>query len=67
MASGSSRRQVVGLNADSHTSLELDRVPKKSLKAADTCPICNNSFLEGKHPSFLSKSVMKLSADIFRV
>ncbi|KAI4234549.1 MAG: hypothetical protein LQ349_003728 [Xanthoria aureola] len=27
---------------------ELDRVPKKSLKQTDSCPICGNPFLEGK-------------------
>lgn len=27
---------------------ELERVPKKALKAADTCPICVNPFLEGE-------------------
>lgn len=27
---------------------ELERVPKKALKKADTCPICNNPFLDGK-------------------
>lgn len=26
---------------------ELERVPKKSLKEGDTCPICVNPFLEG--------------------
>lgn len=26
---------------------ELDRVPNKSLKQADSCPICGNPFLEG--------------------
>jgi hypothetical protein len=26
---------------------ELERVPKKALKASDTCPICVNPFLEG--------------------
>lgn len=26
---------------------ELERVPKKSLKPSDTCPICVNPFLEG--------------------
>ncbi|KAF1845170.1 uncharacterized protein K460DRAFT_405439 [Cucurbitaria berberidis CBS 394.84] len=29
---------------------ELERVPKKALKAADTCPICVNPFLEDKYP-----------------
>ncbi|KAL8762092.1 MAG: hypothetical protein Q9184_001864 [Pyrenodesmia sp. 2 TL-2023] len=29
---------------------ELDRVPKKSLKKADSCPICNNPFLEDQYP-----------------
>jgi thioesterase domain-containing protein len=28
---------------------ELERVPKKSLKPTDTCPICVNPFLEGMH------------------
>jgi hypothetical protein len=27
---------------------ELKRVPKKSLKPTDTCPICVNPFLEGE-------------------
>ena len=27
---------------------ELERVPTKSLKPTDTCPICVNPFLEGK-------------------
>lgn len=27
---------------------ELERVPKKSLKPTDTCPICVNPFLEGQ-------------------
>ena len=27
---------------------ELERIPKKSLKKTDTCPICVNPFLEGK-------------------
>ncbi|KAL9082490.1 MAG: hypothetical protein Q9159_006376 [Coniocarpon cinnabarinum] len=27
---------------------ELDRVPKKSLKAGDSCPICGNPFLDDK-------------------
>lgn len=27
---------------------ELERVPNKSLKSTDTCPICVNPFLEGK-------------------
>ncbi|KAF2690007.1 hypothetical protein K458DRAFT_439121 [Lentithecium fluviatile CBS 122367] len=29
---------------------ELDRVPKKSLKPTDTCPICRNPFLEDEFP-----------------
>lgn len=29
---------------------ELERVPKKSLKKTDTCPICVNPFLEGMCP-----------------
>jgi hypothetical protein len=29
---------------------ELERVPKQSLKAEQTCPICSNPFLEGKNP-----------------
>ncbi|KAJ5328012.1 uncharacterized protein N7506_000492 [Penicillium brevicompactum] len=28
----------------------LDRVPKASLKASDTCPICNNPFLDDQYP-----------------
>lgn len=28
----------------------LDRVPRKSLKESQTCPICNNSFLEDEYP-----------------
>ena len=27
---------------------QLDRVPKKSLKEEQSCPICSNPFLEGK-------------------
>lgn len=30
---------------------ELDRVPKKSLKPTDTCPICVNPFLDGRSES----------------
>jgi|TARA_R110002003_G_scaffold357_8_gene19145 hypothetical protein len=30
---------------------ELERVPKKELKPADTCPICVNPFLEGEFKS----------------
>lgn len=29
---------------------ELDRVPKKSLKKDDSCPICSNTFLDDPHP-----------------
>ncbi|MCJ1362697.1 hypothetical protein MMC16_001803 [Acarospora aff. strigata] len=29
---------------------ELERIPKKSLKPADVCPICNNPFLEDQFP-----------------
>ncbi|KAL8930736.1 MAG: hypothetical protein Q9208_000277 [Pyrenodesmia sp. 3 TL-2023] len=29
---------------------ELDRVPKKTLKKTDSCPICNNPFLEDQYP-----------------
>ncbi|KAF1911443.1 hypothetical protein BDU57DRAFT_566175 [Ampelomyces quisqualis] len=29
---------------------ELERVPKKTLKPTDTCPICVNSFLEDQYP-----------------
>ncbi|EAT86108.2 hypothetical protein HBI56_022530 [Parastagonospora nodorum] len=29
---------------------ELERVPKKSLKPTDTCPICVNPFLEDQYP-----------------
>ncbi|KAF2243724.1 hypothetical protein BU26DRAFT_534019 [Trematosphaeria pertusa] len=29
---------------------ELERVPKKSLKPTDTCPICVNPFLEDEYP-----------------
>ncbi|KAF1833673.1 hypothetical protein BDW02DRAFT_371211 [Decorospora gaudefroyi] len=29
---------------------ELERVPKKALKASDTCPICVNPFLDDKYP-----------------
>ncbi|KAF2203592.1 hypothetical protein GQ43DRAFT_478941 [Delitschia confertaspora ATCC 74209] len=29
---------------------ELERVPKKSLKKSDTCPICVNPFLEDEYP-----------------
>jgi hypothetical protein len=28
---------------------ELERVPKSALRAEDTCPICVNPFLEGRH------------------
>lgn len=28
----------------------LDRVPKSSLKPSQTCPICNNPFLDDKYP-----------------
>ncbi|KAI9875763.1 MAG: hypothetical protein M1830_008019 [Pleopsidium flavum] len=31
-------------------TLELERIPKKSLKPADVCPICNNPFLEDQYP-----------------
>ncbi|EKV16311.1 hypothetical protein PDIG_08420 [Penicillium digitatum PHI26] len=31
-------------------SLVLDRVPKASLTPADTCPICNNPFMEDAYP-----------------
>jgi hypothetical protein len=34
---------------------ELDRVPKKSLKATDSCPICRNAFLDGKSGRVLAK------------
>ena len=34
--------------ADEIGDLELDRVPKKSLKPDMDCPICGNPFLEGK-------------------
>ena len=30
--------------------LVLDRVPKTSLKPAQSCPICGNAFLEDKYP-----------------
>jgi hypothetical protein len=30
--------------------LVLDRVPKASLKPSDTCPICNNPFVEDPYP-----------------
>jgi hypothetical protein len=29
---------------------ELERVPKKQLKEGDTCPICNEKFLDDKFP-----------------
>jgi hypothetical protein len=29
---------------------ELDRVPKKALKATDTCPICGECFLDDRFP-----------------
>ncbi|KAK2627899.1 hypothetical protein QTJ16_002545 [Diplocarpon rosae] len=29
---------------------ELDRVPKKSLRKTDTCPICNECFLDDAYP-----------------
>lgn len=28
---------------------QLERVPKKSLNAEQSCPICSNPFLEGTH------------------
>ena len=28
---------------------ELERIPKKSLKAGEACPICSNDFLDGKY------------------
>lgn len=28
----------------------LDRVPKTSLKSSQTCPICNNPFLDDEYP-----------------
>jgi len=28
---------------------QLDRIPKKSLKQDQSCPICSNPFLEGTH------------------
>jgi len=36
------------LIADCSSTPELERIPKKSLKPADVCPICNNPFLEGR-------------------
>ena len=27
---------------------ELERIPKKSLRRTDVCPICSNPFLDGK-------------------
>ncbi|MCJ1313960.1 hypothetical protein MMC25_007640 [Agyrium rufum] len=41
-------REVHGLARDFIDT--LDRIPKKALKAADTCPICNNPFLEDPYP-----------------
>ncbi|KAL9599321.1 MAG: hypothetical protein Q9179_003594 [Wetmoreana sp. 5 TL-2023] len=42
---------------------ELDRVPKKSLKKADSCPICGNPFLDGtlRHSIYLTyrKNLLK--------
>lgn len=35
---------------------ELDRVPKKSLKASDSCPICRNPFLDGERETTLGGS-----------
>jgi len=33
---------------------QLERVPKKNLKADQTCPICSNPFLEGTHHCYIS-------------
>ena len=33
--------------ADDIHAVELERIPRKNLKRSDTCPICNNPFLEG--------------------
>ncbi|KAL9000678.1 MAG: hypothetical protein Q9169_000714 [Polycauliona sp. 2 TL-2023] len=41
-------REVKGVSDDFLD--ELDRIPKKSLKQADSCPICGNPFLEDKYP-----------------
>jgi hypothetical protein len=38
---------------------ELERVPKTNLKQSQSCPICNNPFLDGMFPTRLA------TADIF--
>ena len=38
------------IRADHMFYAELERLPKKSLKPNDTCPICSNPFLEDKYP-----------------
>ncbi|KGO58830.1 Zinc finger, RING-type [Penicillium expansum] len=41
-------REVEGVDEEFCDTLE--RVPKASLKPADTCPICNNPFMEDAYP-----------------
>ncbi|KAI9818878.1 MAG: hypothetical protein M1827_007699 [Pycnora praestabilis] len=41
-------REVRGVSQEFLDGLE--RIPKKSLKPTDTCPICNNPFLEDAYP-----------------
>ncbi|KAI9793285.1 MAG: hypothetical protein M1833_000784 [Piccolia ochrophora] len=41
-------REVKGVGQEFLDGLE--RVPKKSLKRSDVCPICNNGFLEDQYP-----------------
>lgn len=33
-----------------HRILDLDRIPKKNLKAGDSCPICRMPFLDDEYP-----------------
>lgn len=39
---------------------ELERVPKKSLKKDDTCPICVNPFLDGMFHTLCRKNFRRL-------
>ena len=49
MGAPQSRDLLVHGQADEKLFAELDRVPKKFLKAGDSCPICSNPFLDGQH------------------
>ncbi|KAL8704162.1 MAG: hypothetical protein Q9201_002660 [Fulgogasparrea decipioides] len=42
---------------------ELDRVPKKSLKKADSCPICGNPFLDDRKNLLKKKEAMPTPKD----